>query len=75
MPNYHEWIDVNDMLPDKNSEVLVYRGMFIGSLMNVYTYLGNNEWEDDYGYWCKTSDEGITHRMPLPASPIERKNY
>ena len=70
--NPYEWISVEDKLPEKNQEVLVYRGDHSG-LMNVYTYMDKNEWEDDYGYWGRTYDEGITHWMPLPKSP-EKEN-
>lgn len=63
------WINVKDKLPEENADVLIYRGGFIGDLMNVYTYKGHNEWEDEYGYWSITEDEGITHWMPLPAPP------
>ena len=65
------WISVKDGLPEKNMDVLIYRGVHIGNLINVYTYLGNNEWEDEYGYWSRTDDEGITHWMPLPEPPGE----
>ena len=69
----NKWISIEDMLPDKDQEVLVYRGHHSG-LMNVYIYMGNNEWEDDYGYWGRTDDEGITHWMPLPIPPTEKEN-
>ena len=64
-----DWISVHERMPDKGKEVLVYRGLHIGDMMNTYTYLGNNEWEDDYGYWSRTEDEGITHWMILPEPP------
>ena len=67
----NDWISVKDELPEINKDVLIYRGQFIGRLINVYTYLGNNEWEDEYGYWGKTEDEGITHWMSLPSPPKE----
>lgn len=62
----NEWISVKDRLPEERTEVLVYRGSYIGDMMNVYTYLGNGEWEDSYGYWSRTEDEGITYWMSLP---------
>ena len=65
----NEWISVKDRLPFKDEIVLVYRGSHIGDLMNTYTYLGNDEWEDDFGYWSRAEDEGITHWMHLPAPP------
>lgn len=67
----YKWISVKDELPDKNQDVLIYRGNYIEDMMHVYTYLGNNEWEDEYGYWSRTDDEGITHWMPLPEPPKE----
>lgn len=67
----NKWINVKDKLPEKNEDVLIYRGAYIGNLISVYTYIGHNEWEDDYGYWIRTDDEGITHWMPLPAPPKE----
>ena len=69
-----EWISVKDRLPKSNQEVLVYRGGHIGDLMNVYIYVGNDKWEDEYGYWSVTDDEGITHWMPLPEPPTEKEN-
>jgi hypothetical protein len=71
--NPYEWISVEDRLPEIQQEVLVYRGHHSG-LMNTYTYCGNNEWEDDYGYWGRTKDEGITHWMPLPTPPTVKEN-
>lgn len=68
--NSYEWISVEDRLPEDNTDVLVYRG----SLISVYTYIGHNEWEDDYGYWSRTDDENITHWMPLPQPPVKEKN-
>ena len=65
---FGEWISVEDRLPAKNQEVLVYR-RYHSDLMNVYTYLDNDEWEDNYGYWSRTNDEGITHWMLLPRPP------
>ena len=69
-----EWISVKDELPKKNTDVLIYRGQFIGDLISVYTYIGNNEWEDGYGYWSRADDEGITHWMPLPEPPKVKEN-
>lgn len=65
----NEWISVKSRMPSKHEMVLVYRGGCIGDLMNTYTYLGNDEWEDDFGYWSRTENEGITHWMHLPAPP------
>lgn len=58
-----EWISVEDRLPEKEQIVLCCLGL----VMNVYTYKGDNTWEDSYGYWQK--DEPITHWMPLPEPP------
>lgn len=69
-PKFGEWIGVKDGLPEENTDVLVYRG----SLISVYTYIGHNEWEDDYGYWSRTDDDGITHWMPLPEPPTDKEN-
>lgn len=70
----NNWISVKDELPDKDRDVLIYKGNHIGDMMYVYTYLGNNEWEDEYGYWSRTDDEGITHWTPLPEPPTEKEN-
>jgi hypothetical protein len=70
----YEWISVEDRLPEKNTEVLVYHGDWIGNLMDVYTYLGNDEWEDTSGYWGSPRNEGITHWMPLPTPPTAKEN-
>jgi hypothetical protein len=71
--NPYKWISIEDGLPEIQQEVLVYRGHHSG-LMNTYTYCGHNEWEDDYGYWGRTTDEGITHWMPLPTPPAVKEN-
>ena len=63
------WISVENCLPNKDAEVLVYSKSHLDGLMNVYTYMGDNEWEDDYGYWQSTEDARITHWMPLPLDP------
>ena len=41
----------------------------IGGMKDVYRYKGNDMWEDAYGYWETTEDEGITHWMELPPDP------
>lgn len=64
-----EWISVEDRLPDVLQEVFVYRGNHIGNLMNVYTYVGGDMWQDELGFGCRQVDEGITHWMPLPEPP------
>lgn len=63
------WIPVTERLPEKNTDVLAYRGNHIGDLMDVYTYKGDDEWDDTYGNRQYTEDEGITHWMPLPEPP------
>lgn len=68
---FMKWHSVENALPDKDQNVLVYRVGHIGDLMSVYTYMGNNEWENGYGYWTRTEDEGITHWMPLPKAPLK----
>lgn len=74
LPKFGEWISVKDRLPKKNKNVLIYRGNHIGDMMYVYTYKGNSEWEDEYGYWSRTDEEGITHWMHLPEPPREKEN-
>ena len=71
--NPYEWISVKDRLPNKDEEVLVYRGIHRG-LMDVYTYIDHDEWDDAYGYCSGTDNEGITHWMPLPAPPTAKEN-
>ncbi len=63
------WISVDERLPDTMQKVLAYRGEFRGGMKNVYTHLGNGNWEDDYSYRSSTEYEGITHWMPLPEAP------
>lgn len=58
-----EWISVEERLPEIEQIVLCCLGL----VQNVYTYKGNNIWEDSYGYYQK--DEPITHWMPLPEPP------
>lgn len=64
-----KWIPVTERLPEINAEVLCYRGNHIGALMDAYTYMGDYKWQDTYGFWNYTEDEGITHWMPLPEPP------
>ena len=72
--NPYEWISINNKLPEQNQEVLTCRGRCIGNLINVYTYMGDNQWEDNYGYWNSAEGEGITHWMPLPKLPKVKEN-
>ena len=72
--NPYEWISVKDRLPEEHMDVLIYHGRFIGDMMSVYTYIGNNEWRDEHGYRSSTRDEGITHWMHLPTPPTEKEN-
>ena len=58
-----EWVSVKDKLPEKEEIVLCCLGL----VQNVYTYKGDNIWEDSYGYYQK--DEPITHWMPLLEPP------
>lgn len=66
-----KWISIKDSLPNKNEEVLCYRGNHIGGLKDVYTYKDMDIWQDSYGYFQTTEDEGITHWMELPEDPIK----
>lgn len=69
-----EWISVDDRLPEDMQEVLCYKGKFWGNLQDVYTYLGDGKWQDDYGNIADTEDEAIAHWMPLPAPPTEKED-
>lgn len=64
-----KWIPVEERLPEIEEDVLCSRGNHIGRLMDVYTYMGDDKWEDTYGYSVRTEYEGITHWMPLPEPP------
>jgi hypothetical protein len=71
-PPKDEWIRVEDRLPDKEQEVIVYfrneigwhttAAYWDGYFMDLCEVCGNRE-----GYAYKT----ITHWMPLPTSPIK----
>lgn len=66
----NDWIKVDEShYPDIDKDVLCYRGYHIGAMKDVYRYKGNDIWEDTYGYWQTTEDEGITHWMELPPDP------
>jgi hypothetical protein len=64
-----EWISVKDRLPEKEQDVLCSRGNHIGALMDVYTYMGDDKWDDTYGNRSCAEDEGITHWQYLPQPP------
>lgn len=65
-----EWISIKDRLPEKEEIVLCCLGL----VQNVYTYKGDNIWEDSYGYYQK--DEPITHWISLPEPPRGiKQNY
>lgn len=66
-----KWISLKEQYPPKDIGVLIYRGNFIGDLMDVFYYDGGDTWEDCYGYSGTTEGEGITHWMPLPEPPKE----
>lgn len=63
------WVNVKEHLPNKDENVLCYRGNHICGMKDVYRYMGDDSWEDSYGYWNRTEDEGITHWMELPPDP------
>lgn len=65
------WVKVEDFCPKVDTDVLCYRGNHIGGMKDVYRYKGNGVWEDSYGYWQTTEDEGITYWMELPPDPIK----
>ena len=41
--------------------------------MDLYVYLGDNEWQDGDGRIFKMYETGITHWMPLPDPPKGRR--
>ena len=66
------WFNVGKgQYPKVGEDILCYRGNHIGGMKDVYTYKGNDIWEDSYGYWQTTEEEGITHWMELPPDPCE----
>ena len=62
-----DWISVEDRLPDRECECLVFANNRV-SIANVV-----EDWVDDkpvLRLWCEwVNDEDITHWMPLPESP------
>ena len=65
------WISVKDQLPQKGQKVLAYLGDFKGYIVSVYTYLGDDSWEDDTGYCESAKYEHITHWAHIPLPPTE----
>lgn len=68
--NLHEWISVNDRLPEKFVHVLcVYPSKDYGSNI-VVDYM-----ESDRGYFAEQFKYGPpTYWMPLPELPVEKEN-
>ena len=66
-----KWTSLKEAYPPKDTYVLVYKGDFIGDMMDVFCYEGGDTWKDCYGYSSTTEGEGITHWMPLPEPPQE----
>lgn len=59
-----EWVSVTDRLPERHVDVLVF---FIGAWKNKPVYKVDNYTID--GFWQNTSNNIITHWMPLPDAP------
>ena len=67
-----EWIDVNDRLPENNSDVLVYDSDY----NTVYSANYNSKYFNQTGFWLNEAGgeyqyefEYVTHWMPLPEPP------
>ena len=54
-----EWISVDDRLPEKNTDVLIY---------NIEEYIGS-DFLTKYGKWFWNEELPPTHWMPLPEPP------
>ena len=69
----HEWISVNDRLPNCNGCYLVWRPHFyIGKGMPSICYFdGQNTWHDSYGvdFTRILKPEDVSHWKPLPEQP------
>lgn len=72
----HEWISVNDKLPNCNGCYLVWRPHFYtGKGMPSICYFdGQNTWHDSYGvdFTRVLAPEDVSHWIPLPEPPKER---
>lgn len=72
-PTSDGWIPVSSgEFPKIDEAVLCFRGNHIGELQYVYVYKGEDKWEDSYGYYQTTEEEGITAWQPLP--PAYKEN-
>ena len=69
-----KWISVKDSLPEEQTWVLVYERNFFSNLMDLYVYIGDNEWQDCDGRIFKMYEKGSTHWMPLPEPPKGEKH-
>ena len=71
-----EWISVDERLPAKHKEYLVYRTTPFGELVGMaYFKLKKKravwyQYDRDFGFY---EIEGVTHWMPLPEAPKERR--
>ena len=71
--DFGKWIPVSERLPEVREDVLCYRCIKNVSLtFDVYTYLGNGQWEDTYGN-LDEEIKPISHWMPLPEPPKENE--
>lgn len=68
-PTVNQWISVDDRLPDKCNNYLVYFGKSIGIRMKTACWLPEKRiWKGAEAY---STLNGITHWMPLPEPPEE----
>lgn len=65
-----EWVSVEERLPEKYTDVLVY--CFSGSI-EVALIDGDGVWGDGVATLGELYGDGVTHWMPIPEPPEDRK--
>jgi hypothetical protein len=68
--NHPNWVDLEDVWPERDRVVLVYSKSFGAATEGVYFKLNNHGLPAFYSYRLDEYLSDVTHWMPLPTPPI-----